>query len=101
MSPEHLEAVNNLRYLEYGVKATKATNDYLANGNRETQEINWYAYNIYKGIVYGAFLRLRGEGSALIGKHILLEDGVPQSLSPRQQEFLDRFDAKFGVDKSE
>jgi len=93
MSPENLETINNLRYFEYGIKSVKGVNDYLAAGNPETAEINWYTYVIFKGIVSGVFERLRNEGSQSIANHILLEEGVPQTLSSRQKDRLEYYDS--------
>ncbi len=91
--PDFLETVNNLRYFEYGIKATKGVNDYLSQGHEETPELNWYTYTIFKGVVSGIYERLRNEGSQLIANHILLEEGVPQALSERQVKRLEYYDS--------
>ncbi len=97
MNPEMLEQLNNLRYFEYGIKSIKGVNDYLAAGNKETPEINWYAYIIFKGIVSGIYERLRNEGSQPIANGLLLEEGISQKLSPRQEGYLAKVDKEFNL----
>ncbi len=93
MNPEMLEQLNNLRYFEYGIKAVKGINDYLAAGQAETHELNWYTYVIFKGVVSGIYERLRNEGSQILANHILLEENVPQRLTERQEARLTHYDS--------
>ncbi len=97
MNPELLEQINNLRYFEYGIKSIKGINDYLGAGNPETPEVNWYTYTIFKGIVSGIYERLRNEGSQLIANSVLLEEGISQKLSARQEDRLLAIDKKFNL----
>ena|SRR3990167_4464587 len=96
MNAEVLETVDTLKYLKRGVELVKTMNDFLAS-HKESEEINWYKVAVIKGATFGEYYKMWLEGSHLIANHVLLEEGLPQRISPRQDAFLTSFDKEHSL----
>jgi hypothetical protein len=94
---EVIETIDTVRYFTFANEVVKATNDYLAVKNKETDQLNWYALQIYRGIACGLFAKMRNSDDLLIARHISLERGISQTLTPRQDRFLNQFDQDHGL----
>lgn len=95
---EHREVIDTIKYLRFGTKVVTGMNEFLAK-NKPTVEVNWDVLRMIKGAVYGAYLKMDHEGSRTIANEVLLQEGVKQKLTPRQELYLSHIDEQFALKK--
>lgn len=104
-----MKELNHLNALRQGAISTQTINDFLAeNGPKPATiyehgtthklydtVIDWQTLAAVKGIVWGIYLEMRGQGVQAIANEILLEEGMPQRITGRQRRYLNRIDQQF------
>lgn len=72
---------------------------YAADGKTKLYDtvVDWQTLRIAKGIAWGLYLEMRTEGAEILAKEILLQEGVPQYITARQNRFLYYFDQEYDI----
>lgn len=103
--------LNHLNTLRQAAVSSRTINDFLAENGPKPMEVyaadgktklydtvvDWDTLRVAKGIAYGLYLEMRTENAQVIANEILLQEGIPQRITARQNRFLYHFDQKYDL----
>lgn len=101
-----MREINHMNTLRQAAVSCRTLNDFLGEHGAKPMQVyaadnktklydtvvDWQTLTVAKGIAYGLYLEMKSEGAEFLAKEILLQEGVPQYVTGKQQNRLDYYD---------